>query len=67
MELLAILLSAVIAVATGLCLAAAVPEMTPLQRATWAGAVFALVCAPSLAAIIGQRAREREDDEVNAE
>ncbi len=66
MAILAIFLSAVIAVACGLLLAAAVPEMTAMQRATWAGAVFALVCAPSLSAIIVSRAREAEDDETDA-
>lgn len=67
MPIIAIILSAIVAVATGLCLITAIPEMTQLQAATWAGAVFALVCAPSLAAIFAQRMREREDDEEGAE
>lgn len=65
MPLVIIVLSASTSLIAGICLIELFPDMTRMQAATWGVAIFALICAPSLAAVFARR--PLEDDEIDTE
>lgn len=62
LPIVVIVLAAAISLISGMCLIELLPEMTLVQVVLAGGAIFVLVCAPSLAAVFARRPPEDDED-----